>query len=101
MKLILAAKADVNAPNFYQKLPLHKAIVYERVDVLKLLIDAQADIDAPSSSGKTALDFALHRPARSEVIRALISRLLQTQWLRGPVELCDMIVDYCDDDAKE
>jgi len=102
IKLILAARADVNAPNFYQELPLHKAIVFGRVDVLKLLIETQADIDATSSSGKTALDFALYRPARREVIRALISRLLQTQWLRGPVELCDMIVDYCDDDdAKE
>jgi Ankyrin repeats (3 copies)/Ankyrin repeat len=56
--LLIAAGANVEAPNEYDEQPLHTAATYGRASVVKLLLSSGADVNARGPGGKTPLHAA-------------------------------------------
>ena len=54
---LLAAKANVNAPDPNGKTPLHWAVEKKRTDLMELLLKAGADVNLRDKSGLTPLDY--------------------------------------------
>jgi hypothetical protein len=60
-KLLIEAKADVNAKADNGMTPLLIASLYNFLDMARLLIDAKADVNAKSNMGNTPLQIAIKR----------------------------------------
>jgi Ankyrin repeats (3 copies) len=76
--VLIAAGADLEAPNELDDRPLHAAATYGRAAVVKLLINRGADVHARGSGGKTALHaaaFGVGQPSDAEG-RIEVARLL-------------------------
>jgi ankyrin repeat protein len=78
--LLIAAGADVDAPDEYDDRPLHAAATYGRASVVALLLTRGADVHARGAGGKTALHAAASAvgaasgiEARLEVAKLLLA----------------------------
>ncbi len=60
-RLLIQAGADVNARETDGDMPLHRAALYGRTDVVKLLLDEGADPNAQNMDGETPVTVALER----------------------------------------
>ena len=68
LRLLLAAKAVVNAKNKDGDTALMCAARYGRTKNVKLLIDASADISTKNSSKQSALTYAVHSDERHNTL---------------------------------
>ena len=68
IKILLGAKADVNAVDDFDRTALIWAAKVSQKEAVKALIDATADVDVKTKEGKTALDEA----ADYEIVRILL-----------------------------
>ena len=59
MKMLLVARADINAEGSHGKTPLHEVVCVDELEKVRALLDAGADIEAPSDGGYTPLHFAV------------------------------------------
>ncbi|XP_067684507.1 putative ankyrin repeat protein RF_0381 [Haliotis asinina] len=64
-KLFMEKGANVDIKNEMGQTPLHKAVVRQTVDSVRLLLSA-ADINAQDNNGKTALHLVRHMPSHQE-----------------------------------
>jgi ankyrin repeat protein len=62
VKLLLEAKANVNAARPTGHTPLIMASVEGHTDIVKLLLKANADVNAAERTGSTSLYLASSRP---------------------------------------
>lgn len=58
LRVLIEAKADLNAADMHGETPLHKAVSRNRNDIVEALVVAGADIHAKTSGGKEAVDYA-------------------------------------------
>lgn len=62
VRILLEAKADVNALGFCGRSPCHEVSLFNgNIDVMHLLLEYGADIDARDEKNKTPLDWAVSR----------------------------------------
>lgn len=79
-ELLVAAGADVDAPNEHGERPLHAAAAHGRTNVVRFLLARGADVDAPGEGGRTPLHAAAYGPgessdvdARLEIVKLLVA----------------------------
>ncbi|XP_044745303.1 serine/threonine-protein phosphatase 6 regulatory ankyrin repeat subunit C-like [Coccinella septempunctata] len=76
MKNILARNADVNKPNYEQKeTPLHRAVRYNRINFINLLIEHGVSMESTDVEERTPLHYAYSRDIRGWTpMHTLVSR---------------------------
>jgi uncharacterized protein len=94
VQLLLAHRADVNAQENEKRSALLYASFSGDVGVVKMLLDAGADMTLKDDQGQTALDVA-RTNGYIEVERLLMRTIIAQEWQQGPLELCDVISEYC------
>ena len=52
--------ADINAIDDVDRTPLMLAVIYNKLEMVKLLVELKANINAQDSRGRTALSLAMH-----------------------------------------
>src|SRR5277367_3471576 len=70
VKLLLNARANIEAANKYGQTPLHRAAWDGHVEVVKLLLNARANIEAADKGGRSALSIAQEK-GHEEVVMIL------------------------------
>jgi ankyrin repeat protein len=69
--LLIKYGANINFQDCSGQTPLHKAVLYENISCIKMLLDFGADSNIQTHIGNTAKDFAIH--LRDQQINDLIS----------------------------
>ncbi len=78
MRLLLAAKANVNAHDpRYERTPIFEAIKQGQFAAVEILLAADADLKTSDRQGMTPLHAASEMEAPAEVVSNIVTRLLQ------------------------
>ena len=77
VRLLLSAKADVNATDIFRRTPLHDAAAWDKEAAVGLLLSAKADVNATNGSGATAVATKSISPTLFPLIR--VDRVVQTR----------------------
>lgn len=70
-RILIAAKANISATNYYQQTPLHLAAKYGHLDVVRILLAAKADIAAQDDCNETPLHYAA-KYGNLDIVNALL-----------------------------
>ena len=65
-------EADINAPNNNGETPLHKAVINQKTDMIKLLLEKGADIKAKDNTHRTPLHRAIIKE-NTQIIELLLN----------------------------
>jgi ankyrin repeat protein len=74
VELFLTAGMGANTRYKANTTPLMEACLFERVDIVKVLLGGGADVNAKDDFGRTALIFAIQNGGQTSIVKALLDR---------------------------